>query len=97
MTLQYLAKEKRICNVRHQKYLKIPRVNTVYNGTETVLFWGTKTLKFIIMKIKELNSFNRLKRRIKQWKLEIYLSKLVNLLYSVMGSIFEGHYYLKLI
>ena len=77
--------------------MKIPRVNTVYNGTETVLFWGTKTLKFIIMKIKELNSFNRLKRRIKQWKLEIYLSKLVNLLYSVMGSVFEGHYYLKLI
>ena len=89
MTLQYLAIEKSICNIRHQKYLKIPRVNTVYNGTET--------LKFIIMKIKELNSFNRLKRRMKQWKLEIYLSKLVNLLYSVMGSIFEGHSYLKLI
>ena len=48
MTLQYLAKEKRICNVRHQKYLKIPRVNTVYNGAETVLFWGTKTLSLLL-------------------------------------------------
>lgn len=95
--LEYLAIEKGICKLRHQKSFKIPRVNTIHNGTETVSFLGTKTLEVIPMKIKELTSFNRMKWRIKQWKIEICLSKLVSFLYSVLGSIFERHSYLKLI
>ena len=41
-------------NSRHYNTFKIPLVNTVYNGEETVSFLRPKTWEFIPMKIKGL-------------------------------------------
>ena len=50
-------------NLRHQNSF-----NSVYNGTETVLFLGPKIGELIPTEIKKLVSLNGFKKAIKKWK-----------------------------
>ena len=45
-----------------------PIVNTVYNGSETVLFMGPKIWELNPTQIKKLISMNDFKKAIKKWK-----------------------------
>ena len=55
-------------NLRHQNTFKRPIVNSVYNGTETVSFFGPKIWELIPTEIKELVSLNGFKKAIKKSK-----------------------------
>ena len=62
----FTIREENGYNLRHQNTFKRPIVNSVYNGTETVL--GPKIWELIPTKIKELVSLNGFKKAIKKWK-----------------------------
>ena len=66
----FQLREQSRYNLRHQNTFKIPSVNTVYNGTETVSFLGPKLWELIPAKIKELGSLKSFKKAIKNWKPE---------------------------
>ena len=53
-------------NLSHQNTFKRPIVNSVYNDTETVSFWGLKIWELIPKEFKELVSLNGFKKAIKK-------------------------------
>ena len=55
-------------NLWSQNTIRGPIVNTVYNGSETVLFMGPKMWELNPTQIKELISMNGFKKAIKKWK-----------------------------
>ena len=71
-------------NLRHQNTFKRPIVNSVYNGTETVL--GPKIWEVILSKIKELVSLNGFKKAIKKWKPVNCLADFAKLTYIIFVS-----------
>ena len=60
--------------IRTSKFSLI--VNSVYNGTETGSFLGSKICEWIPTEIKELVSLNGFKKAIKKWKPVNYPSRL---------------------
>ena len=64
----FRIREENGYNLRHQNTFKRPIVNSVYNGTETVLFLEPKIWVLIPTEIKELVSLKSFKKAIKKWK-----------------------------
>ena len=72
----FRIREENGYNLRHQNTFKRPIVNSVYNDTETVSFWGPRIWELIPIEIKELVSLNGFKKAIKKWKLVTCLCRL---------------------
>ena len=72
----FRIREENGYNVRHQNTFKRPIVNSVYNNTETVSFWGPRIWELIPIEIKEWVSLNGFKKAIKKWKLVTCLCRL---------------------
>ena len=74
--------------LRRQNTFICPIVNTVYNGTETVLFMGPKIWELIPAQIKELISLNGFKKAVKKWKPVNcpFLADFKNLTYTMFVS-----------
>ena len=64
----FRIREENEYNLRHQStFFKRPKVNSVYNDTETLSFLGSKIWELIPTEIKELVSLNNFKKAIKKW------------------------------
>ena len=59
--------EKRY-NLRNNPEFQTGNVRTVYNGTETISFRGPKTWELVPREIKESQTLNEFKNKIKRWK-----------------------------
>ena len=55
-------------NLRNKRCWDVPKVRTVYNGTETIRFRGPKIWSIVPSEIKNSNSLTEFKYRIKGWK-----------------------------
>ena len=55
-------------NLRKMRCWDVPKVRTVYNGTETIRFRGPKIWSIVPTEIKNSNSLTEFKYRIKGWK-----------------------------
>jgi len=54
-------------NLRNQSYFQIPNVRTVYNGTESISFLGPKIWNIVPEELRDLESLELFKTRIKKW------------------------------
>ena len=54
-------------NLRHITCFKMPLVNSVYNGTESIVFLGPKIWELIPEEVKQKESLNAFKDAIKKW------------------------------
>ena len=54
-------------NLRNRNDFVIPRVNTVYHGTESITSLGPKIWAVVPEEIKQKNSLNSFKESIKKW------------------------------
>ena len=59
--------KKNAYDLRNQKYWESYNVKTVGYGTETILFRGKKTWKLLPESIKNSNSLEEFKIKVKKW------------------------------
>ena len=57
-------------NLRNNEVIKPRKANSVFNGTETIMFRTQKTWNMVPESIKEANNLQEFKRQIKLWKPE---------------------------
>ena len=55
-------------NLRQNSQFSRPRINTVYNGTESISNLGRKIWDLVPSNLKEIGELDKLKKSIKQWK-----------------------------
>ena len=54
-------------NLRHNSSFILPEVNSVYNGTETIVFLGPKIWELVPTDIREKPNLKAFKEAIKKW------------------------------
>ena len=54
--------------LRNRNHFVIPRVHTVYHGTESITYLGPKIWDIVPEEIKQKKSLNSFKESIKKWK-----------------------------
>ena len=57
-------------NLRQNCQFSRPRINTVYNGTESISNLGPKIWDLVPSNLKEISELDKFKKAIKQWKPE---------------------------
>ena len=62
----FIAKENSY-NLRNESYFVIPKVNSVFNGTESISYLGPKIWNIVPDDIKALDNVSLFKRAIKKW------------------------------
>ena len=57
-------------NLKQNFLFSRPRINTVYNGTESISNLGPKKWNLVPSNLKEISDLDKFKNVIKQWKTE---------------------------
>ena len=63
-------------NLRQNSQFSRPRINTVYNGTESISNLGSKIWDLVPSNLNEIGELDKLKKLIKQWKPENFPCRL---------------------
>ena len=58
---------KRTLELRHPSQLTIPRIESVYNGSESIAYLGPKIRNMVPSELKEISSISSFKKAIKEW------------------------------
>ena len=53
--------------LRHPSQFTIPRIESVYNGSESVAYLGPKIWNMVPSELKEMSSISSFKKAIKEW------------------------------
>ena len=72
-------------NLRQNSQFSRPRINTVYNGTESISNLGPKIWDLVPSNLKEIGELDKLKKSIKQWKPENFPCRLCKLFVQNVG------------
>ena len=72
-------------NLRQNSQFSRPRINTVYNGTESISNLGRKIWDLVPSNLKEIGELDKLKKSIKQWKPENFSCRLCKLFVQNVG------------
>ena len=80
---------KQTYNLRKHSQFYRPKVNSVYNGTESVSFFEPIIRDFVPNQLKDIGNLTAFKKAIKKWSLEKYPFRFCKYYISKFGSIFK--------
>ena len=82
-TNTFTPRNKPNYNLRHNTCFKMPLVNSVYSGTESIAFLGPNIWELIPEEVKQKESLNAFKDAIKKWSPTNCPCRLCNFLHGV--------------
>ena len=81
----FKLREKNPYNLRHVSDFSIPMINSVYHGTESILFLGPKIWDILPEKLKNIETLEVFKKEIKIWKPDNCLCRLCKVFIEGVG------------
>ena len=87
MNDNFKLRGEQTCNLRKLSQFYRPKVNSVYNGTESVSFLGPIIWDLVPNELKDIGNLAAFKKAIKKWSPEKCLCRLYKVYISNVGFI----------